>query len=102
MTNEPATDKQIKFANTLSIDNPSQFSKTALKELISAKLLARDGKAPEEAPIPVEKPFAQIDKDRLIVRQCCIKAACDYCKSDVVNESLIIKVAEKFENWVFR
>lgn len=35
---ERATEKQIKYAASLGIENPENFSKTALKELISAKL----------------------------------------------------------------
>jgi hypothetical protein len=32
-----ATEKQISFATSLGIENPSQYSKEALKELISSK-----------------------------------------------------------------
>lgn len=39
---EEATEKQVKYANSLGIDNPSQFSKMALKELIDNALHSKE------------------------------------------------------------
>jgi len=40
---EPATEKQIKFANSLGIENPQNYSKMEIKGMIDDKLQARNG-----------------------------------------------------------
>lgn len=46
---EPATEKQVVFANKLGIKSPEQFSKLALKEMID-KALNKDKPQPTQAP----------------------------------------------------
>jgi len=48
---EPATEKQINFARKLGIDNPEQFSKMALKELID-KALNKEKVKPQSPQTP--------------------------------------------------
>ncbi len=52
---EPATEKQIKFATSLGIENPDRYSKLALKEMISEKLGGE-----ETEKIPVERPMDKV------------------------------------------
>jgi len=49
-----ATDKQIKFAKSLGIENAEQFSKQALREMIDKKLVDK----PKQEK-PAEKPKIQ-------------------------------------------
>ena len=61
-----ATEKQIKYASSLGIENPSQYSKEALKEIINSKLGGNSGNsgnggqnrpiAQKQPPAPAQKP----------------------------------------------
>ena len=53
MENEPSV-KQIKFAESLGINNPSQYSRGTLKELISNKL--EEGGEKKPAKVTFGKP----------------------------------------------
>lgn len=46
-----------------------------------------------------EKASSGIDKDTLIVRQSCLKAAVEFGASDI---EILLKNAKEFERWVFR
>ena len=44
-----------------------------------------------------------LDKDTLIVRQSSLKSAIEYCaKKPELDTIEVLKIAEQFENWVFR
>lgn len=43
-----------------------------------------------------------VDKDRLIVRQSCLKVATDLVISKIFPEADVKVLAEEFEKWVFR
>lgn len=49
---------------------------------------------------PQANPTSTIDKDRLIVRQSCLKAAVEF--GAVADIDVLLGLAEKMENWVFR
>ena len=56
---EEATEKQISFANKLGIENPGQFSKQALRELIEKKASFKDKQAPKEPQKVYEDSFPE-------------------------------------------
>lgn len=59
-------------------------------------------------PKDVTKQFIELDKDRLIVRQCALKAAVElYYNKVPANETIdlmdaVLDSAKRFEEWIFR
>jgi len=69
---EPATEKQIKFASSLGIENPEQYDKQTLRGVIDAKT----GGSKKDKPLnSYQKPSnGQIQATETIVREIKMKA----------------------------
>ena len=83
----------IKGANTLTFIAPFEA------EQMVEKALEKPASPDVEDPGNVNAP----DKQVLIVRQCCIKAASRTLGDDrLITTAKIIEIAEEFEEWVMR
>jgi len=65
-------------------------------------------KTPEQAPQPLpQAPSNNVpqrvweEKDRRMARMSAIKSACELLQGQVENEEAVLKVAKKFENWIY-
>lgn len=115
---EEATEKQKNFMKSLGLEVPEGITKHEAR-------LAIDGKVNGGKPVPVEQsPMrsrtvkwegdSDKDRQRLIVRQSCLKAAIEFLapvqtvnhKDPFYDERKspedVTLMAEKFEAWVFR
>tara|TARA_R100001480_G_C4623300_1_gene166738 strand:- start:54 stop:383 length:330 start_codon:yes stop_codon:yes gene_type:complete len=109
MSEELATEKQLKFMGSLGIDAIPGMTKQQARLAIEGKVGKSDKPAwqkPRETEII--PPTSVMYKDRLIVRQSSLKAAVETfmtisSTTDVSQNSDGIKdLAEQFEEWVFR
>ena len=65
----PASEKQIKFANSLGIPNPEKYDMQTLKGMISVALEEKDGKkAPQNAPVTQNAPVQSAKHDIIVSR----------------------------------
>ena len=113
-----ATDKQYAMMEKLGIDyNPKGVSIGEARMLIANKLgkPLNDFKDVDSAkPRDITSNYSQeksspsLDKDTLIVRQSCLKAAVEvhvcyiHDTKTIQPIDMITKMAEEFEKWVFR
>lgn len=103
MSEELATEKQLKFMGSLGIDAIPGMTKQQARLAIEGKVGKSDKPAwqkPRETEII--PPTSGIDKDRLIVRQSSLKAAVEAQQGNDTELSIVLELAEKFEEWVFR
>lgn len=106
-----ASDKQYALMDRLGIEyDEAGVSVGEARELIKKKLESQKPKdvtaqygekSPKFKSVDGEYT-AQLDKDTLIVRQSCLKAAVEYASKLGTNKDDTIKLAEEFEKWVFR
>ncbi len=121
MTEEKATDKQIKFATKLGIQKPEVFTKNTLREMIRAKVDEQDEPKngvvdvevvrirdpdikPEYVGFPV--PTKALDKNGTqaqIVRMNAVSNAIQFCETDnstAGNVENLLKTADEFVRYV--
>ena len=98
---EEATEKQIKFATTLGIPNPHEFSKQALRELIDKKVNAGTKDTPKPQKVAQNAPKHEFHLTPEQVRTNALNAALQYVK-DFGNEKEddLLKVADGFEAYI--
>jgi len=95
-----ATEKQIKFASSLGIDNPSQFTKEALKELIAVEVDKREDKidSTPQKPGKVDESGPN-SKDDTIIREVALKCAVEMTEG-AANPEKVLEIADRFVDWI--
>jgi len=123
---DPATEKQYRLLGQLKYNVDREMTSGEASDLIAqllskpkdiTKNYSQGGVSPENNQAITS--FPHLDKDRLIVRQSCLKAAVEMTNVcwnimlvkgttgvstmtlDILRQS-VIKEAEEFEKWVFR
>lgn len=105
-----ATDAQIHFLKSRNIDATNMSKKEAsdaISNIVGGN--RQNSQAGHSFPYPKKTTYPSDDpnKDRLIVRQSCLKAAVKYYDSllglegNKINKT-VLELAEEFEKWVFR
>ena len=95
-----ATEKQVSFAKSLKIDNPSQYSKEALKELISVKLEGDNPKPKVETVIPAEKPDKEYHWSPEQVNSKALEAAINTQHGALISISDLLTKANVFVKYI--
>ena len=94
-----ATQKQIEFAKSLGIKNAEQFSKEALKELISQNLSAKDTTKPEKTPQKAPESKYHLTPEQ--VRSNALMAAFRHIELfGNEQEAELLKIADNFERYI--
>jgi len=91
-----ATEKQIKFATDLGIENAESRSKEELKVLIQEKL---DGKGFKDKQAPQQAQSSPNSKDDTIIREVALKCAVEMTEG-AVNVEKVLEIADRFVDWI--
>ena len=108
---EKATEKQISLMKKLGIEFHPEITKYAAIAAIKRVI------PPKEEPKDVTPDYVKVTqpkgstifvpengREKLIIRQCCLKAAVELHTSrlDTDNVTIVLRIAEEFERWVNR
>jgi len=98
---EKATDKQLSLMSKLGIQfDPQKDDKYDAIRLIKDKIGEREDSPPKDVTNQYVKTNG---KEKLIIRQCCLKASVELWSSvKEINRETILETAEAFETWVNR
>lgn len=111
MNEELASEKQLNYMKGLGLEVPQGCTKAMARQLIEGKVGKGDSmfKPPQSQPKETTViPAETANRDRLIVRQCCLKAAVEVANASLQHDKTpwpspeILELAEELEEWVFR
>ena len=99
---KPASDKQIAFLKNNGIEGSKMSAQEAHKAI--SEILGDAPALKPAYPAQTTHKFEYSDKkERLIVRQSCLKAAIEYYDKQPDGQIVdVLDMAEEFEDWVFR